>query len=736
MKSSLGILALIVSNLLSLAAHASSREEWARWTKHGPPVWEGWAIAADPSVLVDDGIYRMVYTAWLPSPDRTLLAEAVSSNGIDWSPALPVDEEHPVPVVLDGEAGKWDAHLETAFALRRNGEYLLYYCGYPRNSDPVSHGELGLACSDDGLHFTRVSAGPILRRTAGWYDNDAIFSPSLVWWRPSSWASERAWMIYVGHCWTDCSQASPGLRILGATSTDGTAWTKEAEPVAGAPFAGLDWTAAGVAEPDLVRGPDGLFYLFFSAFSGENGETVRIGVARSPHPFGPWEVDPDPIVLSSDPTGWEGHEVIAPSVVIGDGKARLWYHGFQEHEQDYRLGYAEAPWPLMTIETEWKRSRDNPLVNPFGAMVTGATDLAVADPTVVWDEEAGVFKGWWSTTVAGELGPDGPSINGIRYAESLDGIHWTVQQELAFSAVFGNPGAWDATHSETPFVLEVPSNPPERRYLLYYSGGNTGACTVGEAPCYEVGLAFSADGRHFSRLPADESPYGEAGLVLRGEDVLHGVEGMALGVVADPTLIREPGGTLRMWMSGYAGDASHAPLAFGISEASSVDGIHWTPAAVNPLPSLRRPGEIAAGAQPSVLFNPRTGLYEMWFTNDREIDRERIPATLFQAFGFWHATSPDGIHWTPEYGGEPDFRWNPAEPSERWGLLTGVHVLLHDGRYMMYYSGWSTVDVPPLFVIPTRRGTVDGVTALNLATRPAAAARARRPAGRALPAGW
>ncbi len=733
MKKSLGILVILLGSLCLSTVHAGSRVEWARWAKHGPPVWEGWAIAADPSVILDNGIFRMFYTAWLPGPDRALLAEAVSSNGIDWSPALPVDSESPAPVVLDGRPGAWDAQLETAFAIRRNGQYLLYYCGYPRSVDPVSAGELGLARSEDGLHFVRVSDDPILHRTPGWYDNDAIFSPSMVWWRPNSLASDQGWLIYAGHCWTDCSRVGPGLRILGATSTDGLSWTKAPEPVAEALLAGLDWTGAGVAEPDLVQGPDGLFYLFFSAFSGEDGDTVQIGVARSPHPFGPWEADPRPIVATSDPDGWEGKEVIAPSVLFENGKVRLWYHGFQKEEQDYRIGYAEATWPLMTIETDWERSGSNPLVNPFGAMVTGATDLAVADPTVIWDEDEKIFKGWWSTTVAGEFGPDGPSINGIRYAESPDGLHWTVQQELAFSAVFGDPGAWDSTHSETPFVIKVPSNPAERRYLLFYSGGNLEACSVGDAPCYEIGMAFSADGTHFSRLPADESPYGEAGLVLRGEEVLHGVEGMALGIVADPTVIQEPGGTFRLWMSGYAEDADHVPLAFGICEASSVDGIHWTPAAVNPLPSLRRPGEVAAGQQPSVLYNPQTRLYEMWFTNDREIDQERTPATLFQAFGYWHATSSDGIHWVPEYGDEPDFRWDPSHASERWGLLTGVHVLLHGGRYMMYYSGWSAVDVPSLFLTPTRRGLVDGVTALNLATRPAPGPTVRKPAGRVIP---
>jgi hypothetical protein len=87
---------------------------------------------------------------------------------------------------------------------------------------------------------------------------------------------------------------------------------------------------------------------------------------------------------------------------------------------------------------------------------------------------------------------------------------------------------------------------------------------------------------------------------------------------------------------------------------------------------------------------------------------------------------------TPDYGQEPDFRWDPEFPAERWGLLTGVHVMVWNNEYRMYYSSWSSVEVPPFFQVPTRAGMVDSITALCLATR-SAIPSARRPAGRAGP---
>ena len=712
--------------LTGAAAEAGTRVEWATWSSHGPPVWEGWAIAADPTVIRDGDDYRMVYTAWLPERDRALLGGAVSGDGLLWNHATPVDAENPVSVALDGVEGAWDAQLETAFALERDGEILLYYSGYadPEPDPFVPAADLGLARSTDGIHFTRLGPDPILVRTPGWYDNDAIYSPAVVWW------GDRAWMVFAGHCWAECTEVEPGLRILGATSDDGIAWSKHPDPVAEGPAMGLGWATAGVAEPALVHAPDDLFYLFFSAFSGEDGEEVVIGVARAPHPFGPWDVNPTPVVATSDPTGWEGTEVIAPDVLIEDDRVRLWYHGLQSSPEDFRVGCAEAPWPLMEIRSDWRRSLANPLLVPMGDLGDGRTDLAVADPTVIFDERDGLFKAWFSTTVED---PEGDGVMGIRYAESPDGEAWTVQEELAITAAVDDPLAWDHTHTETPFVIKIPTNPPERRYLLYYAGGNLDQEQVGYAPLYQVGLAFSADGKSFTRISAGESPYGEAGLVVHGRDVFPGLDDLGRGLVADPTLLLDSDGTLRLWMSSYAEDTDGQILAFGISHASSSDGIHWTPSAANPLPTLRRPGEIASGQQPSVLWNPRLSRYEMWFTSDREQDTARVPATFFQAFGFWHATSPDGIEWTPEYGDEPDFRWDPVFPSERWGLLTGVDVLLHEGEFRLYYSGWSSVETPPLFWLPTQVGLVNGVTAFGLATRPAAPTR--RPSGRRIPGG-
>jgi len=562
-------LAPLAALLLTAGAGAQTTVSWARWERDPGPAWRGTVIAADPSVVREDGVLRMVYTDWLEPPGRTVLAEAVSADGSTWRPA--VDGPGGVPVVLDGRAGAWDDQIETGALLRRDGAYWLYYSGYvmPPPGVNVAYGAIGLAVSDDGVTFVRVTDRPVLAPEPGGLDADGAYSPSVRWW------DGRAWMVYAGHCWNSCGEAGPGVRILGAVSEDGVHWTRHPVPVL-TPADVPAWAAGGVGEPELVEGSDGLFYPFFSGFSDEpvRGWTGRIGVARSPHPFGPWEVAPEPVAAPRPEAAWEGTETIAPTVLIEGDAVRLWYHGRRRDPPGYAVGSARARWPLARTASPWRRWPANPVALPLGHVGGGETDLAIADPVVLRDPETGVFRAWWSTTVLGLYGPDGPAVNGIRYAESPDGVHWRVQPELAFAAAVGDPSAWDHTHAETPHVVVLPANPPGRRYLLYYSGGNRDACTVGEAPCYQVGLAFSADGRRFTRLPAAESPYGEAGLVLRGEDALARLH-PALAVAADPAVLVGEDGILRMWLSSYAEDASGTHLAFGIALAESRDGIRW-----------------------------------------------------------------------------------------------------------------------------------------------------------------
>jgi hypothetical protein len=107
------------------------------------------------------------------------------------------------------------------------------------------------------------------------------------------------------------------------------------------------WMDNSTDEADLAIGPDGAYYLFFTASSLTLGEPLgSIGMARSfVSPFGPWEIYPRPVVTKS--RLWDAVDVGFPTVLDDDGVGRMWFTGIGVRgvglqTLGFRIGYAEA----------------------------------------------------------------------------------------------------------------------------------------------------------------------------------------------------------------------------------------------------------------------------------------------------------------------------------------------------------------------------------------------------------
>lgn len=308
---------------------------WSSWTKREFPLHSGpYSLVGDPSVMRDGDIYRMFYNCFETTRKGGAVCQATSTDGFTWND-VPVSGSQP-GLMIAARKGKWDDTHETPLAIKYKGEYLLYFSGYRNKggffkSFPAF---LGLAVSRNGVNFERVGDEPILKGTPGGWDSDAVFSPSIVE------HEGQLVMLYTGYCFDTCKR-EPGVYLMAATSTNGRDWVKRERPVLSK--ADLPQTKDGAAEADLVKGPDGRFYLFMSLLYDKGHD---IGLASAPTPYGPWEVAPSPIVKGSAGK-FDDHGPIAPSVLIEDRKVRMWYHGFSKRKT-IEIGYAEAPWPLRT----------------------------------------------------------------------------------------------------------------------------------------------------------------------------------------------------------------------------------------------------------------------------------------------------------------------------------------------------------------------------------------------------
>ncbi len=313
---------------------------WAEWTKapERAPKGEFWC-AGDPSIVKDGPLYRMYFTGVNPSRGGACaIVQATSKDALKWE--FPATGKKVKGLAVDGEDGTWDHAAETCFALQKDGETWLYYCGYGKAGwqTPGNPGMLGLATSKDGVNFKKSSDKPILRPTPRSYDANSIFSPCVLK------EGDEYVMIYCGHAWH--ADDKPGYAcILGATSKDGINWTKRKTPVL-LPLPDVAWARESVAEASLLKGQDGKFYLFFTGLVFKPKETYAIGIARGDTPFGPWDVNPEPIVEPSGRAGaFDETRIIAPGVFADGDAVRLWYHGFAS-DNTISMGCVESKWPL------------------------------------------------------------------------------------------------------------------------------------------------------------------------------------------------------------------------------------------------------------------------------------------------------------------------------------------------------------------------------------------------------
>jgi hypothetical protein len=326
-----------------------------------------------------------------------------------------------------------------------------------------------LGATPAGAHasFVRLYDDPIMQPTLTGYEKLAITSPSVV-------VVDGVYhMVYAGF-------RLKTVQLLGATSPDGVHWTKRTAPVL-EPSSKRTWMNMGVAEAELRRGSDGAFYLFFTGLGPR--ENRSIGIARSTGgPFGPWVVNPEPIVQRSG----EFPKAIAPSVAInpfGDGRAFVYYSVTDESEGVWGLRAAMATEPFWDASTgRWAEfapaNGDQPIVAPPVGSSIGDASILV---------EGGVFHLFYTCLTHDESTVIGLLTVHLATCEARGTTGLTFTND-APARVFSprRAPAWDE-NVETPFVM----NDGPGRYLMWYVGYRGSVLSPASFYGASIGLASS-----------------------------------------------------------------------------------------------------------------------------------------------------------------------------------------------------------------------------------------------------
>jgi predicted GH43/DUF377 family glycosyl hydrolase len=372
-----------------------------------PTVWRtatGYSMLLTGRKIVGGGVFQ------------TKLMNSTSSDGVTWAgPSVALNPS--------GSNSNFDySNLNSPEVLHEPGAptpYRLYYSGNTIDANGNFHTRIGLATSNTGGSFSKVtgsqSGGSVLDIGPLGTAFDGREASGLAVTAPAG-----ATPKFVGFYWgTRGSDFKP--RLGGATSADGTAWTKVSVSGAnGGALFGLGNPASfdngGHRDPSALYDA-GTYRLYFTGLDSDAARSI--GYASAPevpatkHPDNSsWSARSQ--VLASDGSGFDADEVAHPSV-IKDGTTYVMYYAGFDSGGTARIGRATATTPNGPFTRGANPVLDVGLPTAFDA-------TSVKDPVVTK-----VAAGDYRMLYTGVETLEGRLIERVGYATSADGLTWTKQ---------------------------------------------------------------------------------------------------------------------------------------------------------------------------------------------------------------------------------------------------------------------------------------------------------------------
>ncbi|MCD6332408.1 MAG: glycoside hydrolase family protein, partial [Bacteroidales bacterium] len=144
----------------------------------------------------------------------------------------------------------------------------------------------------------------------------------------------------------------------------------------------------------IIKGPDGIYHLFYSRWKKELKFTAwltfsEIAHAVSDHPAGPWTYK-ETVLKGQGPGHWDAVTAHNPKIKYFNGKYYLYYCSTNMGGRSYtkedlietaRVGYAHPDWKILrpnqrtgvavapSLDGPWTRL-DHPIIEPSGPIVT------------------------------------------------------------------------------------------------------------------------------------------------------------------------------------------------------------------------------------------------------------------------------------------------------------------------------------------------------------------------------
>lgn len=304
------------------------------WSKKGK-IFEasgqhGWmnSHAQVPTVWKKDAQTLRIFFSTRPEPGLSM------TTFIDVSAEKPSEVlyVHDRPILELGKAGAFDEHgIMPSCVMEVGTRLFMYYSGWSRCTDVPYRNFTGLAVSEDGTNFTRISEQPILTATAA--EPYSATSPYMLFDRGTwhSWyCSGTAWRAVEGKL-----EHQYDLKL--ARSDDGIVWH---QPGLVAIACGHDSEA--LTRPTVIKANDRyhMWFCYRGISDFRNGKrSYRIGYAHSSD-LEHWTRDDAQAGIDVSDSGWDSLMLAYPYVIHHDDRLLMFYNGNGFGAEG--MGYAEC----------------------------------------------------------------------------------------------------------------------------------------------------------------------------------------------------------------------------------------------------------------------------------------------------------------------------------------------------------------------------------------------------------
>jgi hypothetical protein len=228
---------------------------------------------------------------------------------------------HNEPILQAGNIGAFDdCGVMPSWIVNHDNKKYLYYIGWNVHKTIPYHNAIGLAISDDGIHFKRYSQGPIIDRT---YSEPLFSGTSCVLKENEIW---KMWYLSCTEWRVINNIPEARYHIKYAESKNGIDWERNGTVA----IEYKNEAEAAIANASVIKENSGykmwFCYRNFGEYRKNKQDSYKIGYGES-QDGKKWIRKDELAGIETSEAGWDSEMIAYPHVTDINGQRMMFYNG-------------------------------------------------------------------------------------------------------------------------------------------------------------------------------------------------------------------------------------------------------------------------------------------------------------------------------------------------------------------------------------------------------------------------